>query len=72
MEYYFKLDVEVTPDAEAQIVFDSKVGDLIKGYGSGNLKMEYTSDEEFYMYGDRMFRVIIYLLWKILSIKNSI
>jgi len=52
MEYYFKLDVEVTPDAEAQIVFDSKVGDLIKGYGSGNLKMEYTSDEEFYMYGD--------------------
>ncbi|MCK9254574.1 MAG: hypothetical protein GX793_10085 [Bacteroidales bacterium] len=51
-EYYFKLDAEITPDAEAQIVFDSKVGDLIRGFGSGNLKMEYTSDEEFYMYGD--------------------
>ncbi len=51
-DYYFKLDIEVTPDAEAQIVFDPKVGDLIKGYGSGNLKMEYTSDEEFYMYGE--------------------
>ncbi len=52
MEYYFKMDVEVTPDAEAQIVFDPKVGDLIRGYCSGNLKMEYTSDEEFYMYGE--------------------
>lgn len=52
MDYYFKMDVEVTPDAEAQIVFDPKVGDLIKGYCSGNLKMEYTSDEEFYMYGE--------------------
>lgn len=52
MEYYFKMDVEVTPDAEAQIVFDPKVGDLIRGYCQGNLKMEYTSDEEFYMYGE--------------------
>jgi hypothetical protein len=52
MEYYFKMDIEVTPEAEAQIVFDPKVGDLIKGYCSGNLKMEYTSDEEFYMYGE--------------------
>ncbi len=51
-DYYFKMDIEVTPDAEAQIVFDPKVGDLIKGYCSGNLKMEYTSDEEFYMYGE--------------------
>lgn len=52
MEYYFKMDIEVTPDAEAQIVFDPKVGDLIRGYCSGNLKMEYTSDEDFYMYGE--------------------
>ena len=52
MEYYFKMDVEVTPDAEAQIVFDPKVGDLIRGYCSGNLKMEYTSDEDFNMYGE--------------------
>jgi len=52
MDYYFKMDVEVTPEAEAQIVFDPKVGDVIKGFCSGNLKMEYTSDEEFYMYGE--------------------
>lgn len=52
MDYYFKMDIEVTPEAEAQIVFDPKVGDIIKGFCSGNLKMEYTSDEEFYMYGE--------------------
>ena len=52
MDYYFKMDVEVTPDAEAQIVFDPKVGDLIRGFTRGNIKMEYTSDEEFYMYGE--------------------
>ncbi len=51
-DYYFKMDIEVTPDAEAQIVFDPKVGDLIRGFCQGNLKMEYTSDEEFYMYGE--------------------
>ncbi|MDR2010730.1 MAG: translocation/assembly module TamB [Bacteroidales bacterium] len=51
-DFYFKMDIEVTPDAEVQIVFDPKVGDLIRGYAKGNLKMEYTSDEEFYMYGE--------------------
>jgi hypothetical protein len=52
MEYYFRMDVEVTPVAETQIVFDPKVGDLIRGFCRGNIKMEYTSDEEFYMYGE--------------------
>ncbi|MDD3860598.1 MAG: translocation/assembly module TamB, partial [Bacteroidales bacterium] len=52
MDYYFKMDVEVTPEAEVQIVFDPKVGDVMRGFCSGNLKMEYTSDEEFYMYGE--------------------
>lgn len=52
MQYYFRMDVEVTPDAEAQIVFDPTVGDLIRGNCRGNIKMEYTSDEEFYMYGE--------------------
>ncbi len=52
IDFYFKMDIEVTPEAEVQIVFDPKVGDLIKGNAKGNLKMEYTSDEEFYMYGE--------------------
>ncbi|HOL98005.1 MAG TPA: translocation/assembly module TamB domain-containing protein [Bacteroidales bacterium] len=51
-KYYFKMDVEITPDAEVQIVFDPKVGDIIRGFAKGNLKMEYTSNEDFYMYGE--------------------
>ena len=34
-------DLEVTPDAEAQLIFDSKVGDVMKGHGSGNLNITY-------------------------------
>ncbi len=51
-EYYFRMDVEVTPDAEAQIVFDPQVGDLIRGNCRGNINIEYTSDRQFYMYGE--------------------
>ena len=32
-------DLEVTPDAEVQLIFDSKVGDVMKGHGSGNLNI---------------------------------
>ena len=33
-------DLEVTPDAEVQIIFDPKVGDILSGSGSGNLNMK--------------------------------
>jgi len=45
-------DLEVTPDAEMQIIFDSKAGDIMKGRGSGNLKMEINTLGTFSMYGD--------------------
>lgn len=45
-------DLEITPDAEAQIVFDQKTGDLIKGRGNSNLKIEITTLGKFNMYGD--------------------
>ncbi len=50
----FKLnfDLEVTPDAEAQLIFDSKIGDVIRGKGAGNIKMEIDDDQEFEMYGE--------------------
>ncbi len=32
-------DLEVTPDAEIQLIFDEKVGDVMKGQGSGNLNI---------------------------------
>lgn len=46
------LDLEVTPDAEVQIIFDSKIGDIIKGTGSGNIEMEINTLGDFKMFGD--------------------
>ncbi|MBK7710424.1 MAG: translocation/assembly module TamB domain-containing protein [Bacteroidales bacterium] len=45
-------DLEVTPEAEAQLIFDSKVGDLMKGHGSGNLNITYNPKGEFRINGD--------------------
>jgi hypothetical protein len=33
------IDLEATPDAEVQLIFDSKVGDVIHAKGSGNLRI---------------------------------
>lgn len=45
-------DLDVTPDADVQLIFDSKIGDVIKGNGSGNLKMQINTLGQFNMYGD--------------------
>lgn len=51
-KYSIKLDVDITPSTEVQIVFDSKAGDRIKANGEGLLKVEYNSDEDLYLYGE--------------------
>ncbi|TFH38339.1 MAG: translocation/assembly module TamB, partial [Bacteroidia bacterium] len=45
-------DLEVTPDAEVQLVFDSKVGDVMKGRGNGNLNLSLSRDGKFSIFGD--------------------
>jgi hypothetical protein len=46
-------DLEVTPDAEVQIIFDPKVGDVMKGHGSAtNLAISYDKQGNFRIYGD--------------------
>jgi len=46
-------DLEVTPDAEVQIIFDPKVGDIMKGHGSArNLTISYDKQGNFKIYGD--------------------
>ncbi|MCB0428468.1 MAG: translocation/assembly module TamB [Flavobacteriales bacterium] len=45
------MDLEVTPDAEVQLIFDEKVGDVMKGRGNSNLKLEISSRGKFNMYG---------------------
>lgn len=45
-------DLDVTPDAEVQLIFDSKIGDIIRGRGNGNIKMNINTLGNFNMYGD--------------------
>ena len=45
-------DLEVTPDAEIQLIFDSKLGDVMKGTGSGNLNINLSKTGEFKISGD--------------------
>ncbi len=45
-------DLDVTPDAEVQLIFDSKIGDVIKGNGSGSIKMQINTLGQFNIYGD--------------------
>jgi hypothetical protein len=50
----FSLDfnLEATPDAEVQLIFDEKSGDVIKARGEGNLNMKINSKGKFDMFGD--------------------
>ncbi|MCX6290980.1 MAG: translocation/assembly module TamB domain-containing protein [Bacteroidetes bacterium] len=49
-----KLDMslEVTPDAEIQLIFDEKIGDKIIGNGNGNLRLDINTIGDFNMYGN--------------------
>jgi hypothetical protein len=50
----FSLDfnLEATPDAEVQLIFDAKSGDVIKARGAGNLNMKINSKGKFDIFGD--------------------
>ncbi len=50
LELEFNLDV--TPDAEVEIVVDQKTGSTLKGTGAGNLLIEINTNGKFNMYGD--------------------
>ena len=45
-------NLEITPDAEAQIIFDSKIGDIIRGRGFGSINMEINTFGKFRMFGE--------------------
>jgi hypothetical protein len=50
--YELNFNLEITPEAETFLLFDPKVGDVIKGNGNANLRIEVTEAGEFNMYGD--------------------
>lgn len=50
--FTMNFDLEVTPEAEVQIIFDSQIGDILRGRGFGDLKFEIDNQGAFHMYGD--------------------
>ncbi len=47
----FDLNLEITPDAYAEIIIDAKSGDIIRGRGNGELKLQLDTKGEFNMFG---------------------
>jgi len=47
----FELNLDVTPDAYCEIIFDVKAGDIIRGRGNGDLRMQIDTKGEFNMFG---------------------
>lgn len=45
-------NLDITPDAEVQLLFDPKVGDIIRGRGSGDLNILINTLGKFEIYGD--------------------
>ena len=45
-------DLDITPDAYCEIIFDIKSGDIIRGRGNGDIKLEIDTKGEFNMFGD--------------------
>lgn len=46
-----RLNIDATPDAEIQLIFDEKAGDIIRGRGSGKITLEIAPTGEFLMFG---------------------
>lgn len=45
-------DLDITPDAYTEIIFDIKSGDIIRGRGNGDIKLQIDTKGEFNMFGD--------------------
>ncbi|MGI8893462.1 MAG: translocation/assembly module TamB domain-containing protein, partial [Bacteroidia bacterium] len=45
------IDLEVTPDAEIQLIFDDKIGDILRGTGTADIRMGIDFLGDFKMYG---------------------
>lgn len=45
-------DLDISPDAKVQIIFDEQVGDILRGKGSGNLKLEINTLGNFNIFGE--------------------
>src|SRR6185503_11708513 len=51
----FDLNLDVTPDAYCEIIYDIKAGDIIRGRGNGRIKLQLDTKGEFNMFGPVVF-----------------
>lgn len=51
----FDLNLNVTPEAYCEIIFDIKSGDIIRGRGNGRIKLQLDTKGEFNMFGPVVF-----------------
>jgi len=54
-------NLEITPETDIQIIFDSKVGDILKAKGSGNLQLGIDTKGDFNIYGNYTIKTGSYL-----------
>jgi len=47
----FDFNLDITPDALCEIIFDIKAGDIIRGRGNGDLQLQMDTKGEFSMFG---------------------
>lgn len=48
----FEMNLEITNDADVRIIFDESVGEVMEGYGTGNVTVFIKRSGEFEVYGD--------------------
>lgn len=46
-----RFDVQVTPEAKAQLIYNSKIGDVIRSQGSGNLRVNIDNNYNISLFG---------------------
>lgn len=46
------MDIEVTPEAEVQIIFDERIGDILRSRGGGNVQIRINRQGDIKFYGD--------------------
>ena len=52
LDYSLNIDIEITDDAEIQVVFDEMVGDIMKSRGNGDLRFFIDETLDFNMFGN--------------------
>jgi hypothetical protein len=50
--FTLEINIEATPDAITEIIFDPQVGDIMKGNGRGNIQLLIDPEGEFRMFGE--------------------